>query len=253
MYHSITFGEKNTWDDWHLIPSSRPVFSPPQPAVKLINIPGRSGSLDLTESFGPVVYADRQGSIEFYWDHETEPTQTDIDTRREFVNWESWIDAYTSVMKYLHGQKLKCVLEDDPDYYYEGRFIVSQWQSDKNFSTITVNYTVSPYKFSRYEYGNDWLWDPFDFENDVVSDLANLYLDPILGLTVPIVGSSYRSIPTIECTANGVQLYFDNYPTPIQLSKGENRPSLVVITEGAHVLRFVGRGYVTIHYRGGSL
>lgn len=41
MYHSINFYENvndillkngnNTWGDWHLVPSSRPVFSPPSP------------------------------------------------------------------------------------------------------------------------------------------------------------------------------------------------------------------------------
>ena len=48
MYHSITFGEKNTWDDWHLIPSSRPVFNPPVFREKFIDIPGVSGLLDLS-------------------------------------------------------------------------------------------------------------------------------------------------------------------------------------------------------------
>lgn len=29
MYHSITIGDKNTWDDWKMIPVSRPVVAPP--------------------------------------------------------------------------------------------------------------------------------------------------------------------------------------------------------------------------------
>ena len=29
MYHSITIGDKNTWDDWKIIPVSRPVVAPP--------------------------------------------------------------------------------------------------------------------------------------------------------------------------------------------------------------------------------
>lgn len=28
MYHSITIGDKNTWDDWKMIPVSRPVVAP---------------------------------------------------------------------------------------------------------------------------------------------------------------------------------------------------------------------------------
>ena len=29
MYHSITIGDKNTWDDWHMIPVTPPVIAPP--------------------------------------------------------------------------------------------------------------------------------------------------------------------------------------------------------------------------------
>lgn len=36
MYHSITIGEKNTWDDWHLIPTSRPLVNPPSVNTHLI-------------------------------------------------------------------------------------------------------------------------------------------------------------------------------------------------------------------------
>ena len=46
MYHSITIGSKNTWDDWYLIPSSRPVVNPPKPKTKYIDIPGADGHLD---------------------------------------------------------------------------------------------------------------------------------------------------------------------------------------------------------------
>ena len=49
MYHSITFGTvsngqitgKNTWTDWHLIPSSRPVVSQAAPQTSMMEVPGR--------------------------------------------------------------------------------------------------------------------------------------------------------------------------------------------------------------------
>ena len=249
MYHSITFGEKNTWDDWHLISSSRPVFSPPQPNIRLLNIPGKSGSLDVTGAYGQVVYADRTGSFEFYVDHETKPCP-----------WEDWNDAYTTIMTYLHGQKLKVVMEDDPEFYYEGRFSVNEWRSNANFSTIVINYTVAPYKMRHYENGDDWLWDPLNLGDpsvpfDMGDAISQYYNVPISekGYTLELTGFGYRTIPAIECTRDGVQLYFDKLEKPITLHKGENRPSSVVITEGLHMLKFVGNGYVSVHYRGGSL
>lgn len=131
MYHSITFGNKNTWEDWHLVPTSRPLFSPPKQKKSITDIPGGDGVLDMSEALTKYpVFNNREGSFEFivmndYW---------------------KWHETYSTIMEYIHGRNLKAILEDDPDYYYEGRFSVDQWKSDKNYSTITINYSVAPYK-----------------------------------------------------------------------------------------------------------
>ena len=66
MYHSITFGDKNTWDDWHLIPSTRPLVNPPSRKKNTVDIPGADGSLDLSNVVsGHPVYENRSGSFEF--------------------------------------------------------------------------------------------------------------------------------------------------------------------------------------------
>ena len=59
--------------------------------------------------------------------------------------WE-WHEAYSTIMDYLHGKKKRAILEDDPDYYYEGRFTVNNWKSDKDYSTISVDYDLFPFK-----------------------------------------------------------------------------------------------------------
>lgn len=49
MYHSliINVGDNyiDTWDDWKLIPSSRPVIAPPIERTKFVTVPGRDLSL----------------------------------------------------------------------------------------------------------------------------------------------------------------------------------------------------------------
>lgn len=104
MYHSITFGTKNTWDDWHLIPTSRPVFNPPSVKTNLIEIPGGDGALDLTTALaGRPLYKNRTGSIEFFVEND----------------FRDWAVLYSEIMVYLHGQKMRAVLEDDPSYYVQ--------------------------------------------------------------------------------------------------------------------------------------
>lgn len=131
MYHSITFGNKNTWEDWHLVPSSRPVFNPPEMKKKTIDIPGGNSVIDVSEALtGYPVFNNRQGSFEFivmndYW---------------------AWYEAYSTIMDYLHGKVKRAVLEDEPYFYYEGRFTVNNWKSEKTNSVITIDYDVYPYK-----------------------------------------------------------------------------------------------------------
>ncbi len=131
MYHSITIGDKNTWDDRHLIPASRPLFNPPTIKENMVDIPGGDGVLDLTASLaGRPTYNNRTGSWTFYVQN----------------GFKDWTVLYSEIMTYLHGQEFKAVLEDDPAYYYEGRFSVNQWKSDKDYSQIVINYNVEPYK-----------------------------------------------------------------------------------------------------------
>ena len=81
---------------------------------------------------GYPVYQNRTGSIEFIVMNDFKP----------------WHMAYSDIMDYLHGQKLRAVLEDDPEYFYEGRFTVNVWKSEKDWSRITIDYDVGPYKWS---------------------------------------------------------------------------------------------------------
>lgn len=163
MYHSITFGDKNTWDDWHLTPSSRPVFSPPPQKVKTLDIPGGDGVIDLSQALtGYPVYQNRTGSFEFIVPNGFEPWEPG---RIENSPWHS---VYSEIMDYLHGQTLRAVLEDDPEYFYEGRFTVKDWKSPNDWSRITIEYDVNPYKWSVLSSIDDWLWDPFNFQNGII-------------------------------------------------------------------------------------
>ena len=69
------------------------------------------------------------------------------------------------IAAYLHGKSMKMCLEDDPNFYYEGRFSLGEWKSESWNSKVTINYAVGPYKY-RITDGSAWLWDPFNFDLD---------------------------------------------------------------------------------------
>ena len=101
---------------------------------------------------GYPVYQNRTGSIEFI----------------VMNGFKPWHMAYSDIMDYLHGQNMRAVLEDDPEYFYEGRFAVNAWKSEKDWSRIVIDYDVGPYKWSVLSSIDDWLWDPFNFQNGVI-------------------------------------------------------------------------------------
>ena len=111
MYHSIDFfdshASRNTYDDWKLIPTKRPVVSPPDVKTTFVDIPGSNGQLDLSEVVSKrPVYNQRKGDISFK-------------VLNDYPEYKGWVDVYQKILNYLHGKKMKMILEDDPNYYYE--------------------------------------------------------------------------------------------------------------------------------------
>lgn len=197
MYHSIYFEPEktgrpngigdntNTYDDWHIVTGSRPLVNPPKVQTNHITIPGSNSELDLTETLtGSPIYSSREGSWSFY-----------------VLNgyWE-WQVVYSRLMAYFHGKRMKVILEDDQNYYYEGRLSVNSWASDPSYSKIAINYHVGPFKMERYI--DDWLWDPFNFSDDnsdIVREYSDLQVEGTRLLIIP--GREMQVVPKFTVKA----------------------------------------------------
>lgn len=158
MYHSVTFyGTKtisqaegiwsgrqsyigrnqnvsyNTWTDWHLISASRPTIAHPEIETNYQDFEGYDGQLDYTEYVpGGIVYGDRVGALEFYVEND----------------YEDWKTIRSKIIYALHGCKLRMrLVDDDPNYYYVGRFTFNDWKSEPGHSRVVINYQLEPYKY----------------------------------------------------------------------------------------------------------
>lgn len=130
--HSITFDDMHTWNDWKLAPTSKPTFAPPKFKTKLVTIDGASGVLDLSTSLtGYPTYENSEGTWEFLWDAE---------------RGGDWAEAYTRIMSYLHGRTRRAILDDDPNYFREGRFTIGKYEAGEHDVKFEIAYSVSPYK-----------------------------------------------------------------------------------------------------------
>lgn len=150
--HTVA-SKANSWNDWFIVPSSRPSIVQPTPKEERLDLPGANGDIDLTSILtGYPVFNNRTGTIEF----------VAMNTTR------NWSDRYSKLASFLNGQKMYMILLDDPLWYYEGRFTIKDWESDPKWSKISVSYTLYPYKRALTRVDEDYLWDSLDFDDGVI-------------------------------------------------------------------------------------
>lgn len=233
MYHSVTIGDKNTWDDWHLIPSTRPTINPPKRVDNVITVPGSNTPLDMSGFLaGHPVYSNRTGNLVF-----------------EVVNdYRDWTIAFKDIGNYLQDRYDRMILEDDPNYYYYGKFLLESWTPNKNWSEISIAYDLYPFRKpvnlpSNFTNINLLTGDKvISFEGTVE------YGNP----EVIVRGADDTGIRLYHSTGNEV----DN--SPIYTSKsvfhaynGTQEIKGLKLGPGQHTITFSGKGVVTFNYRGG--
>lgn len=246
MYHSITIGNKNTYDDWHLVTPSRPVINPPKVKSNYIEIPGRDGVIDLTDALiGRATYSNRTGSWEFI-------------VLNEYGQGQDWTTLYTEIMEYLHGQNYKVILaDDDPGYYYFGRLDVNQWRSNPTWSRIVIDYNLGPYKYDLSYTEEGWLWDPFNFETGYVQSIRNIPVSTTSWQNLLVVNRIENYIPILLTSASGLEVQWNgaNYT----LEKGTNTISDIKLAIGENTIKVRkqnnsgGSILITVDIRGGRL
>lgn len=237
MYHSIYIGDKNTWDDFYLIPTTRPLVNSPEPRTMYVDVYGIDGTLDLSTALtGGVLYKNREGSWEFIVEN----------------GHENWEVLHHKLSNYLHGKKFKIVLEDDPGYYYLGRLSLEEWKSDNNWSVVTIKYYLDPYKYEMTSSVEDWLWDPFSFETGIVREYGAITVNGSYILNIP--GSERPVIPafTVASTGGtGMTVTFEG--VTYTFADGTYRNPNIVIREDGATLTIQGNGNVSVHFQGGWL
>lgn len=248
---TIRFKTENyydTWDDFHLIPTARPILSLPTPNTKFVSIPGRKDPIDLTEYLtGHSTFGNRTGSWSFF---------TDVDYVEQRLG--GWVAFDKRLRSLFHGHVGKIVLLDDPSYFYTGELTMGQWQPGEDRSTVTISYDLYPYKKDLSSTMELWKFDEFDFRDGVIMYLKDMEVNG--SRNVKVYGSRERISPHIS-GSSGLVVYkyennswvnYGNVPTKSIASSDSIVPRLV-IDYGENLLRFTGTGSVTIDYRRGLL
>lgn len=144
---------RHTSLDWFLAPSERPSIDEAQVKEHYIDIPGSNGGLDLTESLtGFPLYNYIESSFEFIIFNDRFLPSVDSNGVKIGETEVSWEILNRDIRDFLNGKKLYMLLEDDPSWYYYGRFTVGKYDSSDHYhSAIKIFYKLYPYKkLSKY-------------------------------------------------------------------------------------------------------
>jgi len=253
MYHSVTFSlpdsssssgykwRKNSYSDFHLVSDGRPVIPLPEPITKYIDVPGASGQLDISESLTNYpLYTSREGSINFI-------------VLNDYGPEDNWSKRYQMISQHIHGRRLEMVLEDDPEYFYEGRFKIESWESpsDGPWSTLTIGFLLDSYKY----------WDELiDLPIPVDSTGTTLYFSHRIGNlgtmpAIPLIEVTQVS-SQIEVTATNPEIFSGTVVHNINHAAMYQFQDIVLSDfdgENTCSLRFKGNGYVRVYLRNGDL
>lgn len=121
----------NTYDFFHIVPTSKPIISPPEVITEYVEILDGDGAIDLTGKIsGSPPLKNREGSWEFI-----------------VLPPYDFYETYNKAMKYLHGSEVKVrLVDDDPKYYYIGRLMVGDPKAENSFNYFSLNYIFQPFK-----------------------------------------------------------------------------------------------------------
>ena len=227
----------HTLKDWGLYLRGYPVKSPPQPKWLTTDIPGSNGEINYTKALsGRVSFHVRTLHMELM--SATVP--------------EKWDSQYSDVLDFLAGKHVHIIFDSDADYYYDAWTYAVSVTPERTRQIITIETRAYPYKLELHSSLEDWLWDPFNFEDGIVREYKNLTVDGTLELNV--VGRRMEVVPSfIVSGTGGLGLTVTYKGNSYQLSDGTNRVVSIDLPEGDNILTFTGSGTVSVDYRGGRL
>ena len=210
----IRFGTKWAHADYGLIvaPYAIPI---PEPQTNFVEIPGRDGTLDLSEAFGTIRYADRVIPLTLY-------------CRAPF---DALISTFAAD---VHGRRMNMIFDRDPTYYYDARITVEDVERHAGYCELSLKCRAKPYKLEHFE--------------------TTITILPAGNATVTLTNTRMPVVPTIAVSA-GMTLTFTiaGVGYTINLAAGSHVVPSLVLMEGDTEIGITGTGSITFTYRKGAL
>lgn len=228
---TVTFGTKNSYDDFGLILTDKDIGFP-EPKLEEVDVIGADGVIDLSEVLNDdIKYKTRKLQFTF----------------TVLKGNKYWASTVADVANYLHGKKLRIQMDFDPAYYYTGRCKINSFKTSKRLCTITIDAECEPYRLDINGNGEKWLWDTFSFQNGFIRVNAVTVNG---SLQVNLQNQRKIVSPTFTCST-AMTVTFDG--VTYNLLKGKTQVLGIRLQYGTNYVTFKGNGTVKIEYQGGAL
>lgn len=132
MLKHVLFDNYDSNEDLELVLTSSNIEAP-APKTIYVKIEGKDGSIDYTEAFGRIFFENRKLQFEFTYCGDA----------------DSFADKFSELQNKLHGRRMKIVISDDAEWWYEGRVSLDKWKSSKAIRKITIECECDPYKYQN--------------------------------------------------------------------------------------------------------
>ncbi len=236
--YGATVGGLHTLADLGLVITNGDIDEPPEPKTSLIEVPGSSAVIDLTDAL--------TGRPEFG----TRKLKLSMAGEKDVGAWAPFM---ADLRHKLHGKRCDIVLDSEPDLAYSGRVSIGTLTRAGRAGTFDIEAECDPYRHETAPTDGTWLWDPFSFEHGVVREYGGLEVDG--ARTVKIAGTQDVTVPVIHLSDVDPEAspYLVYLGARHDLHEGRNRVPEVRISEGGGSIELHGRFKCDIDFTGGVI
>lgn len=203
----------------------------PSVQTKFVAIPLRDGDLDLTNvPSDRVHYGNRK-------------IKMNLNCVTDYPG-----EKMSDVANKLHGQKVHIIFDDDLYYFYNGRLDMSSFKENRKGGEYVIDANCDPFKYQIQSSAEEWLWDPFDFENGIINELKDIVVST--SETISLIADEQLSYALITTDAQ-VTVTYDG--KSVTCGIGTTKLYDFEFVPGENLITITGNATITITYRGARL
>ena len=244
-YATITVDATDTTYDLRDLGFLLESYKIPDPTARRheVSVPGRDGTLDLTEALGGVYFENRT---------------IQLDLNGNALTSELFVLNSSMLRNALDGKVCKLTFSDDLPYYWLGRAAVDAERLGRHHMSVQISLDAYPYKLAHESSYEPWKWSPFSFVDGVVTRPEDVVLNnQTKTVTLPADPARQKVTLWLNSGSSGsvrVRTSREDSATYHLLRLGRNRfPEVRMAADAETILYLTGKGTVGIDYRRGSL